>query len=188
MRRSYVIVGEAPAKDLLKRHLDVALACKAVRRRPVAGTLAWLDEEHPQLLQYILRSYHVNLLNRWPGPEGKGSEFPLEEAREYAAQFVRAIATPSVLSVEGELYCYFDGKKFPPPSLVMLAGRRVARAFRLPAARKREYFETIEECEVLAGYPVVVVPHPSGLNHWWNDPVNRRLAKGFLYSLGEGGL
>jgi hypothetical protein len=24
------------------------------------------------------------------------------------------------------------------------------------------------------GFDVAVIPHPSGVNHWWNDPANRR--------------
>lgn len=45
----------------------------------------------------------------------------------------------------------------------VLVGKRVARAFRLGSAG---FFEATE----VRGRPAMVVPHPSGVNLWWNDP------------------
>lgn len=54
--------------------------------------------------------------------------------------------------------------------LVMLAGRRVVDAFGV------ELLGTVSECcgsEVdLGGVAGLVLPHPSGLCRWWNDPEN----------------
>lgn len=185
MKRTYLIVGEAPSKDRSKKHLDVALACKSVQRRPVAGTMRWLDENHPLLFEFTMQTVHVNLLKQWPGPspDGHGYDFPLDEGRDGAAEFVRDVATPSALSVEGVRFCQYRGRRFRVPDLVMLAGRRVARAFRMP--RASEYFVIDPECKRVAGLPAVIVPHPSGINRWWNEPLNRRLAKGFLEGLGQ---
>lgn len=52
---------------------------------------------------------------------------------------------------------------------VLLAGRVVAAAFGLADA---EYFEPRGRFHV--------IPHPSGVSHWWNDPANVRRARRFL--------
>jgi uracil-DNA glycosylase len=92
----------------------------------------------------------VNLLGHWPGPDasGKGSAFPMQEARSAAA----TLRLPS-----GSLLC----------------GRRVAAAFGLAAA---PYFAW---CDV-DGRRVAVIPHPSGVSRWWNDPENVARARAFL--------
>lgn len=30
------------------------------------------------------------------------------------------------------------------------------------------------------GFRVAVIPHPSGVNHWWNEPANRRRFRRFV--------
>jgi uracil-DNA glycosylase len=98
--------------------------------------------------QLLERFETANLLERWPGPAGrKGAAFPARMARE-AAERVRLRGS------------------------VLLAGRRVAAAFRLSAP----YFEWA----TLRGARVAVIPHPSGVNRWWNDPANRERAAAFL--------
>jgi hypothetical protein len=91
----------------------------------------------------------ANLLDAWPGPAGKGSAFPLAEAR----------AAADLLDLGGRR--------------VILCGWRVAAAldFRAPAyLRWRDH----------RGARMAVLPHPSGVNRWWNDPGNRRRARRFL--------
>lgn len=104
----------------------------------------------------------VNLLNRWPGyDEGGGSRFPEEEARQKVKHLT------------------LDGSKF---SFFLLAGTRVARAFDVQTA----YFKPVSikfECAIQSDsggtvnfYPserfATVVPHPSGINRYWNEPEN----------------
>lgn len=86
----------------------------------------------------------VNLVQYWPGPSkhGKGCHFPLREAIEAAKE----------LDLEGR-------------PVVLLAGRGVARAFEV---RLKSYFETFE----VRGVPAMIVPHPSGVSHWWNNGEN----------------
>jgi hypothetical protein len=54
---------------------------------------------------------------------------------------------------------------------IVLAGRRVPKAFGVSGE-----FLTVEGKYAL-------IPHPSGLNHWWNDHVNRERAKEFFGDL-----
>lgn len=57
--------------------------------------------------------------------------------------------------------------------VVLLVGRLVARAF---GEGGRPWFEWFD----LRGVRATVVPHPSGLNRWWNDPVNVERAGEFM--------
>jgi uracil-DNA glycosylase len=97
----------------------------------------------------------VNLLDRWPGPTGaKGSEFPMEVARARAAAMVPRLVLRR--------------------RRVVLVGRRVAGAFRLA----RLPYLSWERIDGLA--EVAVLPHPSGVNQWYNDPGNVERARRFL--------
>lgn len=92
----------------------------------------------------------VNLIGRFPGgrASGKGDAFPMDQARR-AAKRLRP-------RLRGRL--------------VLMAGRAVARAFGVRA----EFFELVDTG---LGFDAVVVPHPSGVSHWWNRKENRRRAK-----------
>jgi len=61
---------------------------------------------------------------------------------------------------------------------ILLAGRNVASAFGVRSG----YFEWT----TLRGKPCAVLPHPSGISHWWNDPRNRRRARTFMRKLFAG--
>lgn len=60
--------------------------------------------------------------------------------------------------------------------LVLLAGKRVADAFGIRGVR---YFEPC----LLRGTIAYVVPHPSGVNRWWNVETNRYRARRFFAAL-----
>lgn len=95
-----------------------------------------------------------NLLLEWPGGQGKGSSFPLELAGEAARKLMRVT---------------------PRARPLILAGTRVARAFGL----KRSQYEFLRWFE-FRGRRIAVVPHPSGIVRWWNDPKNRAALERFL--------
>lgn len=95
-----------------------------------------------------------NLLDTWPGPgNGKGSGWDADAARERALEV-------------------FDEIERGVPTVFV--GRRVARAFGHPY----DYLDVVG-----VAYPMVVVPHPSGVNRWWNDAANEARAKALLRSL-----
>jgi len=59
---------------------------------------------------------------------------------------------------------------------VVLLGRSVAAAFRLnPKA-----YEWFEVMELEPGIEAAVIPHPSGISNWWNDPENVERAREFM--------
>lgn len=180
---NYVIVGEAPARDGSRKNLDVALACRCVRRQPRFGTMGWMETNHRLLFNFMMQTIHVNLLPEWPGTDGKGSKFPMPEGRKRATLFARNMATPSIVTSEGKQFRAFDGRRFSRPDLVLMAGWRVAMSFGVKH-KDREYFVTTLEDPLCAGLSTVVVPHPSGINRWWNDEGNRTIARMFLESLG----
>ncbi len=99
----------------------------------------------------------VNLLGFWPGRRGgKGDRFPHYEAA-FRARLLRPGAHRAVL----------------------LLGRGVARCF---GAAGWPFLEWRR----LGSAPAAVVPHPSGVSHWWNDPGNRAAARAFLGRVAEG--
>ena len=88
----------------------------------------------------------LNLLRRYPGSAGeKGDLFPRAGARRAARRLLGRLTGRWVL----------------------LAGKNVAGAFGMGT----EYltWETHP-----GGFRAAVIPHPSGVNHWWNDERNRR--------------
>lgn len=102
----------------------------------------------------------VNLLNEYPGKgdahHPRGDAFPMSEARKAAA------------SMNGRL----TGRA------VILLGRNVSDAFGL---REAAWFKWIR-CATL-DCRVAVVPHPSGVSHWWNSRKNLAEARRFFRSL-----
>jgi uracil-DNA glycosylase len=61
---------------------------------------------------------------------------------------------------------------------VLAAGKRVARAF---GVEKPVYLTKVP----VNGGTLWIVPHPSGINAWWNDEGNKRKARRFLKGLFE---
>jgi uracil-DNA glycosylase len=92
----------------------------------------------------------VNLIDFYPGKVGKGDRFEREVAERSAALLVV--------------------RRWP---VVLLAGKNVARAFGVRA----DYFRW---AALVNGGRVAVIPHPSGVNRWWNCPRNRAKAARFL--------
>lgn len=99
----------------------------------------------------------VNLLEAFPGAYSRGDAFPLRLARASARQ------------VRSRL----QGRPF-----VVFVGVGVSRAFEI---EPRPLLEFRDERSIAC--PFVVCPHPSGLNTWWNDVVNREQASRFWRSL-----
>lgn len=92
----------------------------------------------------------TNLLDYWPGKNGKGDHFPRDEAKSNAAKIVRRFRDRRVLIV----------------------GVGVAKILKLdpkPLVWSR-----------VCGATVGVLPHVSGICLWWNSKRNRRAAKTFL--------
>ncbi len=95
----------------------------------------------------------VNLLPRFPGKCGKGDAFDPVAARTIAGS-VRT------------------GNR-----LVLLCGKKVASCFGVGGP-----MAFLERREV-GNASFVLLPHPSGVNHWWNDRGNKEAAGGLLRSL-----
>lgn len=106
------------------------------------------------------RARLTNLLGNWPGNAGwrrggKGDHFPLDEARAAAARKPLAAGWN------------------------LLAGHGVGEAYGI---RNSRYFHVHHLGWSEAGEEIraVVVPHPSGVNRWWNDEANVRVARRFF--------
>lgn len=122
---------------------------------PIAGKLARLCGVG--VLEYLAAFDRWNLLTRYPGHSGnKGALFPRGEARARAAD----------LTARGA----FRGRP------VLFLGSRVADAFGFDAEPL-----TWNAAEGAGGASrCAVLPHPSGVNRWWNDAANARRAEAFM--------
>lgn len=101
----------------------------------------------------------MNLLQRWPGSAGKGTRWDAAEARRLATEARRS---------------RFVGRR-----TVLLLGWRVAAAFEV---RVEGYF--VQAC--CGGATAIVVPHPSGVNRWYNEPANRKRMVRFMRRVARG--
>jgi hypothetical protein len=95
-----------------------------------------------------------NLLDEWPGASDKGSAFDFALARERCVEIINA------------------WERF---RLVVLVGRRVARAF---GDGGLDYLEVVG-----IAFPRVVFPHPSGVDRWWNEQANVERARRFMHDV-----
>ncbi len=103
----------------------------------------------------------VNLLPDFPGKHKRDDKFPMTQAR-FAATVLRPM---------------LGGR------MVVLIGRNVAQAFgiELPFHEWADV-HVRRRCPVQRnGYTakLAIVPHPSGRNHWYNEPKNVEHAKTF---------
>jgi hypothetical protein len=101
------------------------------------------------------RAVLVNTLKRRPERDGHGDAFPLKAARRAAVRLAG-----SALLTEARM--------------IVLVGRRVSRAF---GVARQGYFVPFCLDAVHPAAASVVIPHPSGVNLWYNDPQHRRLAR-----------
>lgn len=112
--------------------------------------MAGLDSEEDLPTRFRM----TNVLGRWPGTGNageKGSRFPIARAK-------RAARRIELLGV------------------VILAGRRVAKAFGMAEAPYFRWYATDRHgpCRI------AVIPHPSGCNQFYNVPANREKVAAFL--------
>lgn len=105
-----------------------------------------------RLRRYLPEFEAVNLLDRFPGKSYSWGKGDL---------FVHRAARDAAerMSLRGRT--------------VLLCGWYVAGAFGL---RRLSLFRWVG----FRGGIVAVVPHPSGVNHWWNTPSNERMAARFF--------
>lgn len=125
---------------------------------PFRGLTGRSLEELAGLPEGGLRRFELrNLFDSWPGkqPRGKGDAFPVRDARAAAAALREKLS----------------GR------VVVLVGRNVSIAFGLDKAAFFEWHEAAD------GTLLAVIPHPSGVNHWYNDPENAAECERFLRSL-----
>jgi hypothetical protein len=105
------------------------------------------------LVEYARLFCRRNLLEAWPGHAGKGDRWPAGEAAKEAGRLAQALRGRTVL----------------------LLGRNVAGAF----GRTGPYLEWVDDGVRMAA----ILPHPSGVNLWWNDPANEARGRVFLADL-----
>jgi uracil-DNA glycosylase len=149
-----ILVGEAPSRD-------------TEGLPPFSGRSGACLEE---LLGRPLRERFVvvNVLGRWPGRQGseKGSAFPRLEAARGALRLAEEYAASSRRWV----FC----------------GWRVRDAFAAAlgvhwTSQRYLRWEWLRDHDGMFGVETyAVLPHPSGVNLWWNDPANVERARRFL--------
>ncbi len=149
-----LIIGQAPAKDTVGRP---AFSGKS---GPKFAEL--LGVQHSELWK---KFDVVNLIDYWPGqPNDKtkrGDAFPLAAARLVA-----------------------DGmRKFLHERTVVLVGKNVARAFEVHSVDFFDWFVDVAGEGDRGFFKYCIIPHPSGISHFWNDPENVERARMFMRSI-----
>lgn len=92
-----------------------------------------------------------NILPLWPGKSGKGDRFPLKPARSIARRVLFRSSTVLLFGRAGEAFGFDKWFVWS-----MLHGSDIGEV------------------------PAVALPHPSGVNRWWNDSENKIKAQQFF--------
>ena len=153
MRAKVIVIGQSPSRNGSGGPLEGACG----RRLAEAAGIS--------MSTYLSRTTRMNLLDEWPGPS-----FPQHRAREAAR----------------EMYIDLTGGR-----RVIFLGLQVSAAFGviMPILEWKRVTFWVERGVVMAtpaepwrsnAVECAIVPHPSGLNRWWNDEANRRAAARFL--------
>lgn len=127
-------------------------------------------ERHGLYLKFLCDFERRNVLDYYPGSngDGKGDRFPMDEARGEARDMVDDFRGRFVLALGSKTY------------RALTAGT---------GADGKGYFETtyinFHEEPPNNGFHVTPVPHPSGLNRWWNDESNRERYRDFMVDVIE---
>jgi hypothetical protein len=125
--------------------------------RPIEGRIGQRLADHAGLsyADFLVHFDRVNLLHERQEVAGKGFVFDRAAAINAAQALV---------------------KQLTAGRLVLLLGRRVAGAF----GCTKDYFDAhhLENGAIL-----YVVPHPSGINRWWNDPWNSKTMRAFMHQI-----
>ena len=147
-----LLVGQAPSRNR-RPALDASIPGSASCR-----LLAMLGITRDE---YMERFARVNLLDYWPGAlaTGKGDKFPIGEAKKAAKRILA---------------------QYEYPWKILCVGHRVGECF-LPKMRVKYYDWMI----CVSNFPpavrdIAIIPHTSGLNRYWNEPGNIKLAENFL--------
>jgi uracil-DNA glycosylase len=106
---------------------------------------------------FLARFDGTNLLEHYPGKSGRGDAFDVRLASVYAR-----VIWPTL------------------PRRVVFVGKRVATAFGFADLAPCSWVESGDRL-------VALLPHPSGVNHWWNDAGNREKGRAFLRELAGDG-
>lgn len=106
--------------------------------------------------EYLRLSQRFNILPEWPGRKsGKGDKFPKVVARINAQRISYSLAGCTVLFL----------------------GINVGRIFKFPGNPLE--WKTVQG-PAGTTYSAAVLPHPSGINRWWNSSQNRKSAERFM--------
>ncbi len=165
-RPDVLVVGEAPGSGGL----------------PPGGPLAC--EAYEAKMPGLLQLERVNLLQHYPGREtwkrqashnGRGSAFPMAEARSAAEALwaSRPLSTAFVVVSVRASKAFGLGRSIPAAE-----SRRLSGSWELG----HPYCEWFEHL----GRRFAVVPHPSGVVRWWNEPGNRDAAASLFRGIAEG--
>ena len=103
--------------------------------------------------QYLEQFDRMNVLDFWPGRSGKGDKFPIHDAKRMASNKSANLSGRRILFI-GIATASAFGFEYAPLKWRKFNGGRAA-----------------------------ILPHPSGVNRWWNDPGNRKRASRFMMAI-----
>lgn len=166
----FLLVGEAPnAASVDKPRLWL---------RPDRSGIRHSANRLLEFTGYDMRTYlrtfdRTNLIHELPPKDGRGRSFPMNWARLLAPDLLGQAARKNqcVILLGARLRQVFDwiGEEGPVPK----QGVKYLHWYR--ATMKGSVMRPV----------VAVVPHPSGINRWWNSEDNRADARRFFQELQE---
>ena len=194
MTRRPLIIGQAPPRSAGPDYVPLSIGCGP----RLAAMMGEAGSEFFQLFDT------ANVLDHYPGPApgGHGDQFPMSEARPAAACMLQSgLMCGRIVTLLGHGVAHafdFEVDVLRVYPAVIVHGSEIlpdGRAVR-PCIQRSDVnaielyahgimFERAGPPCVAGACPVAlcVVPHPSGLNRWWNSRENRANASDFLRGL-----